>query len=960
MIDPIFSHSFLHSHLYNFRLSSIPNIRSIKKMIENFSLELESGKIQSLKEEEIKSRFVNTFFGDVLGYNYGNSNKWLLREEKKSKVNGTKPDAVLGYLFKDKKDDDVRAVIEIKDAKTSLDDKQNRVKSFTPVEQAFNYGSQMGGNCKWVVVSNINEIRFYPYSDRSRCQVFYLKELNNESKLKEFLFLFHKDRLIKHTEKSNTDKLFELTNVFKEKEVSTHIIDKVYYSLKRFEDFGFVSPEYLASIEPFNVLNEYVWHYHDSKLFTLNSELYDLLKEINIENNSVQFSTELETDIKERNVIEAVEKIEWSFKFLNKCMITKIQAIKDYTIDVESSKKAIGFSKKHIYNSKKDNFIVLEIDLSNHSLSCDCVVCLYRSFSFDKLISKLKSAEGNPNLNNIEYAFGNFLVSSNNYKTSFNILKELQNEVKQQPDRGVKYFLTTLNITLLYNLIQQYFLEDREEIRNEIRNIDLDKILYDELEFYIEKDVLDYLKKIKEDDLIYKIKDKIDETIEKIKDLKKLIDDGGEMHAGPNYPYILLTSYHQLCLNLYGNFIFYFKFSIHKKITENWFRGLLISSNTPKHGLLHFNEFTLTEVILNIQQSKLQKLLEHETSIKTIDNTVEKLLSKLENLLTSYCKRDFFNHPYENTLVVTQLENWGFRELFTSIFTNLFIILTRVEISKNQFRKIIKPLIDFLSIEKSLAHYQLRELENFLLKKGDLFEQKDLEEILTVAINRDSNGSHKYEGLLRNLPIAIQKYFPEYQFINKTLIRKAIINCHSDNSNFINYRKIIRLVNVSNNDCKAILINAFEEFLDEKFDYDFYASLLRNSVFEVSHKDYFAQYTSQINNFKGKGTYPFGKSQLTDVLFINYIILVSILNVDFEDEEFKLFDRLNNFEKWLLNPKNFNYLNFDINWLIEIESNPYILSRLKGISDIMIAIDIALNKEYDQNLAEIKYKFLKK
>ena len=440
-------------------------------MIENFSLELESGKIQSLKEEEIKSRFVNTFFGDVLGYNYGNSNKWLLREEKKSKVNGTKPDAVLGYLFKDKKDDDVRAVIEIKDAKTSLDDKQNRVKSFTPVEQAFNYGSQMGGNCKWVVVSNINEIRFYPYSDRSRCQVFYLKELNNESKLKEFLFLFHKDRLIKHTEKSNTDKLFELTNVFKEKEVSTHIIDKVYYSLKRFEDFGFVSPEYLASIEPFNVLNEYVWHYHDSKLFTLNSELYDLLKEINIENNSVQFSTELETDIKERNVIEAVEKIEWSFKFLNKCMITKIQAIKDYTIDVESSKKAIGFSKKHIYNSKKDNFIVLEIDLSNHSLSCDCVVCLYRSFSFDKLISKLKSAEGNPNLNNIEYAFGNFLVSSNNYKTSFNILKELQNEVKQQPDRGVKYFLTTLNITLLYNLIQQYFLEDREEIRNEIRNI---------------------------------------------------------------------------------------------------------------------------------------------------------------------------------------------------------------------------------------------------------------------------------------------------------------------------------------------------------------------------------------------------------------------------------------------------------------------------------------------------------
>ncbi len=113
MFYPIFSESFLQSHLYNFKLSTIPNIRPIKRMIENFILELESGKIDSLKEEEIKSRFVNTFFGDVLGYNYGNSNNWLLREEKKSKINGTKPDAVLGYFFKNKEDDDVRVIFDI-------------------------------------------------------------------------------------------------------------------------------------------------------------------------------------------------------------------------------------------------------------------------------------------------------------------------------------------------------------------------------------------------------------------------------------------------------------------------------------------------------------------------------------------------------------------------------------------------------------------------------------------------------------------------------------------------------------------------------------------------------------------------------------------------------------------------------------------------------------------------------
>ena len=317
--------------------------------------------------------------------------------------------------------------------------------------------------------------------------MFYLKDLNNENTLKEFLFLFHKDRLVKqnHTEKSNTDKLFELTSLFQEKESNSkaHVIDKVYYSLKRFEDFGFVSPEYIASIEPFNVLNEYVWHYHDHKLFTLNSEIYYLLNEITIKENSIKFSKVLENEIKTNCIIDAQNKIEWSFKFLNRCMITEIQAIKDYTVDVERSKGVIGFSKKHMFSSKEENYILLEIDLSNKSGSCDCVVCNYRDFRFDQLISKLKSAEGNPNFNNIEFAFGNFLISSNNYKTSYNILKNLQREVKQESDKGVKYFLTTLNITLLYNLIQQYSLRDKEEIRNEIRNIDLDKILYDELEF---------------------------------------------------------------------------------------------------------------------------------------------------------------------------------------------------------------------------------------------------------------------------------------------------------------------------------------------------------------------------------------------------------------------------------------------------------------------------------------------
>ena len=50
----------------------------------------------------MKSRFVTTIFGEVLEFNCGNSRRWSLREEAKTTVDGTKPDAALGYFSEDK------------------------------------------------------------------------------------------------------------------------------------------------------------------------------------------------------------------------------------------------------------------------------------------------------------------------------------------------------------------------------------------------------------------------------------------------------------------------------------------------------------------------------------------------------------------------------------------------------------------------------------------------------------------------------------------------------------------------------------------------------------------------------------------------------------------------------------------------------------------------------------------
>lgn len=443
MNKPIFSELFLSNYLYDFKLSTIPNIRKIKHHVESLIQELESGKFSSLKEEEIKSRFVTTFFGDILNFNYGNANNWMLREEKKSVTDGSKPDAVLGYFYIDKKVDDVRVVIEMKDANTDLDEKQNRQKSITAVEQGFSYTHKSGGKCKWVIVTNINQIRFYRSDDSSRYQVYMLNELADENKLKELLFLFHKDRFIKHAanERSNTDILFEHSKLkSKTESENLHIIDKIYFSLKRFEEFGFVSPDYLASIKPFNILDEYVWHYHGGKLFTINPEIFNLLTNISISDQEIILSDDLSNQLAGRNAEEVAQRLLWSFKFLNRCLITEIHAVRDYMEACKPQKNVIKIPKTHIFGCEDDNITILSIDFTSEDNVCDCLICNYRNFDFDRLIRKLKQAEGTADSHNMQYAFANFLVSSNDYRTPYFILNEIRNNTKSLPEKGGDLF----------------------------------------------------------------------------------------------------------------------------------------------------------------------------------------------------------------------------------------------------------------------------------------------------------------------------------------------------------------------------------------------------------------------------------------------------------------------------------------------------------------------------------------
>ena len=254
------------------------------------------------------------------------------------------------------------------------------------------------------------------------------------------------------------------------------------------------------------------------------------------------------------------------------------------------------------------------------------------------------------------------------------------------------------------------------------------------------------------------------------------------------------------------------------------------------------------------------------------------------------------------------------------------------------------------------AGLDFNQFSNFILRKGNLLEEKDLMEILKIAVIGDKYGYSKYNDLIKTIPKAIVKFYPAYKIDNAKLVQTAILNCSSDNGNNASYMHLVYLANACNDNCKQILFSTFEKHLEEKFNSEFYESLIRNSDYDYNSKNYFQLYSEKTNLHKGGKAYKFGILELTDLVFINYIFIVYKLNIDFNRNELKVFTNLNDFEAWLLNPVEFDYNKFEAIWLTDI-NDTILIERLKGNMDIASAIKLQLEKEFNPVLAELKYKF---
>ena len=203
------------------------NLFEIRKALDKWINNLENGVLDNSKEEEFQGEFLYDIFTTVLrAVNKSDGEKeWNLERETKTKMDGQKADGVLGFFDVDGKKD-VRAVIELKGAKVSLDVRQKRVgDTRTPVEQAFGYAPKYGSSCKWVIVSNYKEIRLYRQTEMNEYQIFFLEDLKDDLEFKKFIYVLSFDSLV-GTENKKA-KTMELSEEYQKNQAE---IEKKFYN----------------------------------------------------------------------------------------------------------------------------------------------------------------------------------------------------------------------------------------------------------------------------------------------------------------------------------------------------------------------------------------------------------------------------------------------------------------------------------------------------------------------------------------------------------------------------------------------------------------------------------------------------------------------------------------------------------------------------------------------------------
>jgi hypothetical protein len=427
----LFSNKSLAAVLEAFNLTTVVDITGKREVIQAWISKAESGLLDNYKESAISGDFITDIFCKVLDYQHSGPPEWNLEKELKTYLDGQTPDGAIGFFKNVLERKMIAGVIEMKDYVTSLDKKQSRpTDKRTPVEQAFQYAPKFGVSCKWVFVSNMKEIRLYHASSSLAYESFLLADLVKEDQLRKFIYLCGRDRLISPTGESSIERLLNGEVVY-DNYLSIrrdgHLIDKLYFSLRRFDGIRYFDPNIIANTDPFHNGQHQVWRYYDYTIGTSESDFFHLFSSITITDGIVSTDEKFKTEIQQSSIVEVDRKVDYIVRRLNELLVFNIQCYENADVAMAAYKASdtIGKSMDHELRDYKKQLRTIDINLHIPLSPEGSLNGLIDSFKYKDFIGKLYSWEGTKNHFSPESLVAHTSIASNNYKRSYAIVNDI-------------------------------------------------------------------------------------------------------------------------------------------------------------------------------------------------------------------------------------------------------------------------------------------------------------------------------------------------------------------------------------------------------------------------------------------------------------------------------------------------------------------------------------------------------
>lgn len=684
--------------------------------------------------------------------------------------------------------------------------------------------------------------------------------------------------------------------------IRKNVLESIHYIYDSlYSEIEFVPLHILTKYHPFNGSPQKSY-YESFTLYNLNKTTVSFFENIIIENSNLSFKDE-------------------SF----------LREIKDYKLKTEFILARL--TRNLIYwikNSEKDDSTSTYYKVEGE---CDCCRCNYNNFRFYDTFNGLKI-----NLDTVEdklkAAYINYKLG--NLKISYNLYIDISQRAYKEK-KFIIYFIAKYNLSHLSKFLNNYFFN---------RNMD--------------SDVIDELKKIDPIEEAVKLKPHTDYNLllfiaqedfftESFQNIKSSVNsiiehydaqlDGG--WSSENHVWKLSEEFAKTEYFINKNFIIYDRYlnfeNMFQMVTEGLFCALATSKKSGGN-LEKLDIYWIHKIIIYGKRKYIIKYYK-KYNLKCLPIEIDG-----QNYFINSCKNFFDNQNYKSEidLQIEELDNGYYQQMYISMFETFITIASVLSMNKANTSLFAEMLLSFMK-SKGVRSSDIKLIVDFIKSKRNNIDTKVLLDYFNYYFDELEKDSLSFASAIidsfKKRDYLIMENVKVIELVDK------IFNLMKESKNDY-YEIIANMYKKVNKDVKKYIRDKIKDtmLVDSSFDL-FYLSTIFNIVPLDKEK-----LLSALDELKLEATDSW-RSIFSGVEEFRIYQLDELLNVLFkfniylDDTRMYRIKQVHPYYRWVIDPDNFNYKEFDLNWIVTYPTIYYFKRMAKSEK----LIQLLLKKDKSQN-----------